>query len=333
MVVAGWVKMNEIRWFLKKTTDGREVEISSTMSVGRSEGSGLQLTERSASSRHAELSCADGALFVTDLGSTNGTFVNGTQLTAKVKTKINPGDRIRFDVEEFETRRLAPPAPAEDNRTVMRAATPDYAKTVLAARPPAEPAAAPTPAQAPAGEIPGGWDVDKGAGTVLIESPIRPGAAGVDEGSAADIPVPYLYVASGKRGKQRIRLVSDASGKSAWTIGSRADQTVRFEDDGVSAEHAKLSTDGQRWVLTDRITTNGTYVNGKRVPMAWLSAGDRLQFGPVECVFHLPRAMRGAASASAAGAGGARGRQRIIIVAAASFVATLVVLYFLFRRH
>jgi hypothetical protein len=178
---------------------------------------------------------------------------------------------------------------------------------------------------------------NKGAGTVLIDTPVRAGAAGIDDGAASDIPVPYLYVASGKREKQRIRLVSDESGKSAWTIGSRADQTIQFDDDGVSAEHAKLSTDGQRWVLTDRITTNGTYVNGKRVPMAWLSAGDRLQFGPVECVFHVPRSARSMGGdrggGSGGGGGGKRSRTPIIIAVAVSFLVTLIVVYFLFRRH
>ena len=71
--------MNNVHWFLKRVTDGQEVEIESTLTVGRLEGSGLQLRERSASSRHAELALADGALFVTDLGSTNA--VSYTHLT------------------------------------------------------------------------------------------------------------------------------------------------------------------------------------------------------------------------------------------------------------
>jgi pSer/pThr/pTyr-binding forkhead associated (FHA) protein len=340
--------MNTVRWFFKKIVDGQEVEITSNLSVGRLEGSGLQLKERSASSRHAELALTDGALFVTDLGSTNGTFVNGTQLPPKTRTKLNSGDRIRFDVEEFETRMVSPPEKTDDNRTVLRESPPEYAKTILSARPAAAaekpaaaapvppPAAAARPAPraepaAPAGASPGGWD-DKGAGTVLIDAPIRTGGAvAADEGASNDIPVPFLYVVSGKREKQRIRLVSEETGKSAWTIGSRADQTIQFDDDGVSAEHAKLSTDGQRWVLTDRITTNGTYVNGKRVPMAWLSAGDRLQFGPVECVFHVPRSIR-AAVAAGSGAGWRR-RTPMLIAVAASFIVTLVVIYFVFRRH
>jgi pSer/pThr/pTyr-binding forkhead associated (FHA) protein len=355
--------MNNVRWFFKKAADGQEVEISATLTVGRLDNSGLVLKERSASSRHAELTLSDGALFVTDLGSTNGTFVNGTQLAAKVRTRVNPGDRVRFDVEEFDARMVAPPAQADDNRTILRELPAEAAKTVLverssadkppappmkpapapvaapAAAPAAKPAPAPAPAAAPAadkaapaGDIPGGWDVDKGAGTVLIDAPIRGGAVGVDDGASAEMSVPFLYVASGKREKQRIRLVSDESGKSAWSIGSRADQTIQFDDEGVSAEHAKLSTDGQRWVLTDRISANGTYVNDKRVPMAWLSPGDRLRFGPVECVFHIPRSAR-MVSAPAAGGGGKRSRLPIFIAVGLSFLVTLVVIYFLFRRH
>jgi len=313
--------------------------------IGSMDDNDIVLRDDTVSRYHCKIVQEDTSYLLVDLGSTNGTFINGTQLAAKVRTKVNPGDRIRFDTEEFETRAVSPEAPADDNRTVLREAPADFAKTVMVSRPvhaPTPAAPAPVPAVpaapiAPAGEIPGGWDAGSGVGTVLIDTPVRAvGAIAADDGPAGDMSDPHLYVVTGKKQKQRIRLVSDESGKSAWTIGSRADQTLRFEDDGVSAEHAKLSTDGQRWVLTDRITTNGTYVNGKRVPMAWLSSGDRLQFGPVECVFHMPRSGRGVftpGGAGTSGAAGGRNRTPIFIAVAASFVVTLVVIYFLFRRH
>ncbi|MBC8333083.1 MAG: FHA domain-containing protein, partial [Anaerolineae bacterium] len=35
-------------------------------------------------------------LSVTDLGSTNGTFVNGERIRAKLPCRLNSGDEIRF---------------------------------------------------------------------------------------------------------------------------------------------------------------------------------------------------------------------------------------------
>ncbi|MFE2107438.1 FHA domain-containing protein, partial [Kitasatospora sp. NPDC059463] len=46
------------------------------------------------SRHHARLRWIDGALYVEDQGSTNGTFVDGRRITAP--TRIGPGQRLRF---------------------------------------------------------------------------------------------------------------------------------------------------------------------------------------------------------------------------------------------
>jgi hypothetical protein len=50
------------------------------------------------SERHAcfEEDGDTGHLFVTDLKSVNGTFLNGEQLEANTKTELHPGDKISF---------------------------------------------------------------------------------------------------------------------------------------------------------------------------------------------------------------------------------------------
>jgi hypothetical protein len=48
------------------------------------------------SRRHARLFERGGELFVVDLGSSNGSFLNGRTLTAEVETKILAGDELRF---------------------------------------------------------------------------------------------------------------------------------------------------------------------------------------------------------------------------------------------
>ncbi len=62
------------------------------------------------------------------------------------------------------------------------------------------------------------------------------------------------------------------------TIGRSPDNTVVLADRGVSAQHARLVQRGGRWWAEDLGSTNGTWVNGRRVdrPML-LSPGDMLQ--------------------------------------------------------
>ncbi|MBV9821128.1 MAG: FHA domain-containing protein [Actinobacteria bacterium] len=60
--------------------------------VGRGTGSDLQLMDQGVSRRHADLQVADGQTTVHDLGSTNGTLVNGHQVRAQ---PLQHGDVIR----------------------------------------------------------------------------------------------------------------------------------------------------------------------------------------------------------------------------------------------
>ena len=49
------------------------------------------------SSRHAQFDLfPSGDLWITDLGSSNGTFVNGKKITGKERTKLVPGDQVKL---------------------------------------------------------------------------------------------------------------------------------------------------------------------------------------------------------------------------------------------
>ena len=48
------------------------------------------------SRRHALLTLLEGYLYIEDLGSTNGTRINGFQLTSKQKYRLRDGDEIEF---------------------------------------------------------------------------------------------------------------------------------------------------------------------------------------------------------------------------------------------
>lgn len=48
------------------------------------------------SRRHSTITYQDGALYIEDLGSTNGTRINGFQLTPNRKYRLRDGDEVEF---------------------------------------------------------------------------------------------------------------------------------------------------------------------------------------------------------------------------------------------
>src|SRR3972149_2354304 len=67
---------------------------------------------------------------------------------------------------------------------------------------------------------------------------------------------------------------------SRFTLGRSPDSTVVIDDDLVSRQHALIERRGSEYILYDRSSTNGCYVNGKPVYQYTLKAGDQIQIGP-----------------------------------------------------
>lgn len=66
--------------------------------IGRANDCEISLAAAHLSRRHAQLQVIDGMLFVKDLGSANGTFLNGQQVT---EARVKRGDELRFDALSF----------------------------------------------------------------------------------------------------------------------------------------------------------------------------------------------------------------------------------------
>jgi len=77
----------------------------SPLLIGRDPGNGLRLSHETVSRLHAELSMRDGRWLLRDLGSTNGTCVNGQRVIGTVT--VRDGDQVSFGRMSF---RLTAPA-------------------------------------------------------------------------------------------------------------------------------------------------------------------------------------------------------------------------------
>lgn len=76
----------------KGGSERRELFESSEITVGRVQGNDLMLPKGNVSKRHARMLYRDGRYIVTDLNSTNGTYVNRRRITQA--TIVRDGDRI-----------------------------------------------------------------------------------------------------------------------------------------------------------------------------------------------------------------------------------------------
>ena len=77
----------------------------STLVVGRALNSDIPVFDPTISRRHAEVICDDGGVRVRDLGSSNGSFLNGAKIES---TKVAPGDIVTFGKVAFRLKELAP---------------------------------------------------------------------------------------------------------------------------------------------------------------------------------------------------------------------------------
>ena len=83
---------------------GLELDLPETgMSIGRSSGSGLQIKDDYTSSAHAKIVRWRDQWMVQDLGSTNGTYVDGKRITEA--TPLREGSSVRIGTTTFELRR------------------------------------------------------------------------------------------------------------------------------------------------------------------------------------------------------------------------------------
>jgi len=83
---------------------GSTIELSASAVVGRDAGSGIRLDrDEFVSARHARIEPRPDGIWIEDLGSTNGTHVNGARLQGA--RALRPGDVVRIGETELQVQR------------------------------------------------------------------------------------------------------------------------------------------------------------------------------------------------------------------------------------
>src|SRR5687768_4774460 len=100
--------------------------------VGRALNSDIPVFDPTISRRHAELSVEDGGVRLRDLGSSNGTFVNGARVE---NARVTPGDVISFGKVAFRVKEVPAPAPEHTPVTTGTPSGPIPGATVVRASP------------------------------------------------------------------------------------------------------------------------------------------------------------------------------------------------------
>jgi len=74
-------------------------------------------------------------------------------------------------------------------------------------------------------------------------------------------------------------LIREYPADRSLSIGRLAENDIVIDHMGVSGRHARIDLEGQAIILTDLQSTNGTFVNGKRVERAELRPNDWINVG------------------------------------------------------
>lgn len=84
----------------KGLKDGSIIPIRSDLTLGRKDDNSIVLSDQHVSGNHAKIMIRNNGLFIEDLNSTNGTYLNGNRIRGKVKL-VNK-DEIKIGTAVFK---------------------------------------------------------------------------------------------------------------------------------------------------------------------------------------------------------------------------------------
>lgn len=216
------------------------------LTIGRHSSNEIVIRSDSASRQHAELSMVDGIAHVRDLGSTNGTYVNGQQVRG---SWMEVPDASCLQIGEVELRYVAGSAAnQQDSQT----------------RPLVDPTVPDSDGQA-------------ADDTLLMDQTYSEGAG--------DRPQELLRIivrhhCARLTVRDSLRTFDVPLDDDGFLIGRDPSCAITINDPGASGHHAQLDrVSGGDFLLRDLNSTNGLFVNGIQAKEHLLAEGDTIRIG------------------------------------------------------
>ena len=235
-------------WRLHGRGDGAGRSLEGTLTVGRQEDNGLAIADDHVSRHHARLVNHQGLVWLTDLGSANGTYVNGERLSGGCR--LFHGDEVRFDTVVYQligTGADLTPVLQVDGAAAVKPLPSGVARS-------------------------GSGDTTEFA-VVTDAQPVRFEPPAGEAGA-------FLLGAS-----EPVAGMTFRTPMGRTLIGRQDDCDLVIRDRTVSARHAELMVRADGVTVTNLMATNGTRVNGEEVQTSRLHDGDVIRFGRVSMVF------------------------------------------------
>lgn len=201
--------MSELIFVEQKPIAGKEHLPQPGTTIGR-EGCDINIADPEVSRRHATIRSEGGSVAIEDLGSTNGTFVNGERISGT--RTLSEGDEVRFGMTVWKLQGAAqktaiadaPQAPAPPQVTAARQVPADLPAEPTQQQPPAPKPPAPQPA------------APEPAPTAQQPKPPAPPPGGGPGGARGDVPAPEFQPSAIRR------VVPAPGGPSAFNPGPPA---------------------------------------------------------------------------------------------------------------
>lgn len=242
--------------------------------IGRGEGCEICIEAGLLSRQHARVEVHEGRCVIEDLGSTNGTFVNGTRIVRPAA--LNHGDLLILGQERFYVM-----APTENRQSehdnVAETAADFHLEDLTSSK---------TMIRSPFPRIAGWETMHTGMGNDTEFSDDRNLVQSALSGKRLDarrVPA-VLVVRSGRARGIVIELKLPAGAAREWVVGRSQLSDVVLDDPTVSNLHAIISQEEGVWMLRDQQSTNGVKLNGDKISSAQCKSGDTLAIGNVEFI-------------------------------------------------
>ncbi|MAY36353.1 MAG: hypothetical protein CMN84_09665 [Spongiibacteraceae bacterium] len=257
-------------------SSGRRIVLEGKMTVGRAESCDIQLQGTGISRSHGLFELSEGQLIFTDLGSSNGSFVNGEKLTQT--QALYEGEILSIGDCELEVHsgvERSEGSAAEDDATAFISMSGQQ------------------------DDLPAMWSDSAGlesdSHTQFAAAPSESAATGAYRQGSLELPAigssPRLVSITAEQRGQEFPLDADGEEQVCWNIGRDSSCDIVVADASVSGQHAQLIRDGRRWKVVNWMSTNGTFVNGSKGLSTYLKHGDIIGLGKVELAFELPAGM------------------------------------------